>query len=99
MVKPGGTVARGYGHGHRAARRHWAPIVAAGNGWCCEEICLMGDRWIAPGTAWHLAHHADRSLGYRGPAHAKCNLVEGARRGYQAQQRTYAMRRAMVSRW
>jgi hypothetical protein len=98
VTTPGGTVARGYGYGHRAARKHWAPIVAAGLAWCCEEICYLPDRWIAPGTAWDLAHTTDRQ-GYRGPAHPTCNRKEGAKRGYIAQQRSFAMRRAMISRW
>jgi hypothetical protein len=98
-MKPGSTVARGYGYAHRAARKHWAPIVAKGRGWCCEETCLYPTRWIPPGTPWDLAHHTDRSLGYRGPAHAKCNRTEGARRGYIAQQRNLMMRRIIRRRW
>jgi hypothetical protein len=66
---------RGYGKAHRAERARWKPIVDGGQAACC--IC---GRWIEPGTKWHLDHTEDRS-GYRGVAHAQCNLRDGARRG------------------
>lgn len=73
------TAARGYGRTHQNTRKHWAPIVDAGSGWCTEPVCLMPTRWIPPGAPWHLAH-ADGQDGYRGPAHRRCNLAERNRR-------------------
>jgi hypothetical protein len=73
------TAERGYGGSHQKLHKHWAPIVAAGGGWCTEPICLMTTRWIPPGTPWHLAH-AEGQAGYRGPAHRRCNLAERNRR-------------------
>lgn len=71
------TTARGYGAEHQAERRRWEPVVARGDGWCSEPICLMPTRVIQSGAPWHLAH--DRTNGgYLGPAHVKCNTTEGA---------------------
>ena len=67
-----------YGHHHKAERARWQPVVDQGEAWCSELVCLMGDRWIQPGTAWDLAH--DRTTGdYLGPAHSRCNRAEGGR--------------------
>jgi hypothetical protein len=67
-----------YGHAHRAERKRWAPVVGAGQAWCTEIVCRETSRWIAPGSAWDLAH--DRAHGgYLGPSHAGCNRAEGAR--------------------
>lgn len=78
MPKPGSTSARGYGRRHQVEREDLAPLVDAGQAMCTEIICVMSDRWIAPGTPWDLAH--DRaSGGYLGPAHRTCNRVEGGR--------------------
>lgn len=75
------TTQAGYGSAHQKTRASYEPLVAAGLGWCCETVCLNpGGRWIRPGSAWHLAHTEDRS-GYKGPAHAVCNLSEAGRRG------------------
>jgi hypothetical protein len=92
-MKPGGTVARGYDYRHRKLRLQWAHVVDSGQAYC--TIC---GRWIAPGTPWHLDHDDDRRY-YRGVAHASCNVKDGARKGYVAQQRSYAMRRVFISRW
>jgi hypothetical protein len=92
-MKPGGTIARGYDYWHRKLRRQWAHVVDSGQAHC--SIC---GEWIAPGTPWHLDHDDDRRY-YRGAAHASCNVKDGARKGYQAQQRSYAMRRVIISRW
>ena len=92
-MNPRGTVARGYGYQHRKLRRQWAHVVETG-----QAYCTRCGGWIVPGTPWHLDHD-DMRQAYLGVAHAKCNLVDGARKGYKAQQRSYAMRRAFISRW
>jgi hypothetical protein len=71
---------RGYGPEHVALRAEWEPFVDAGEVFCHEVVCVEKDRWIRPGTPWHLAHTAD-GQDYRGPAHAKCNTAEAGRRG------------------
>lgn len=81
-----GQPTSGYGSAHQRARDLWAPVVAAGQAYCCEDVCVnKGGRWIPPDvpgrpTGWHLAHTADRQ-GYKGPAHAGCNLSEAGKRG------------------
>lgn len=78
------TTARGYGTQHQRERKRWAPVVARGDAYCTETLCLIerdgGSRWIEPGAAWDLAHTPDR-LAYLGPAHSRCNRSEGAERG------------------
>lgn len=69
-----------YGTQHRKERDKVAKQVEAGYGWCCEIVCVMPTRWIPPGSKWHLAHLPD-GVGYRGPAHDRCNEGEGGRRG------------------
>jgi hypothetical protein len=86
-------VARGYNYQHRKLRRLWAHVVDSG-----QAFCTKCGGWIQPGTAWHL-DHADNRQAWLGAAHASCNVLDGARKGYAAQQRSYAMRRAMISRW
>jgi hypothetical protein len=66
---------RGYGTAHLRERAKWKLVVDSGRASCC----LCGDP-IEPGSKWHLDHTPDRS-GYRGPAHAACNMRDGARRG------------------
>lgn len=65
-----------YGHAHRKERARLAPLVASGQAVCCELICVMPSRYIAPGSDWDLAHDR-RTGGYLGPSHAKCNRREG----------------------
>ena len=65
---------------HRAARRSLDQIVKAGQAYCAEPICLMPDRWIAPGTPWHVSHDTTGTV-VIGPSHARCNLTEAAIRG------------------
>jgi hypothetical protein len=74
---PGRTASRGYTGQHTRIRAQLAPTVAAGHAHCTEPICLMRSRWIAPGSAWDLAHNRAAG-GYHGPAHTKCNRSEGA---------------------
>lgn len=66
---------RGYGKEHRETRAKWKPLVEAGQTNCC--ICGY---WIEPGSKWHLDHTPERD-GYRGVAHASCNVRDGASRG------------------
>lgn len=61
------TPLRGYGALHKALRRRWAPVVAAGG-----VICPRCERAITPGAAWDLGHTDNRSA-YTGPEHASCN--------------------------
>lgn len=84
MAKPRRTTTeRGYGAEHKAEKETWRPIVDAGQAWCAEVRCVVaekgGTRWIPPGSPWHLAHAAGQ-LGYRGPAHRRCNIAEVNRR-------------------
>lgn len=69
---------------HRTLRTKLGRLVAAGNAWCAETVCLEErdgrDRWIAPGTPWDVAHHDDGAT-YKGPAHRRCNRSDGAVRG------------------
>ena len=69
------TSARGYGAVHQAERKRWEPVVESGSAICCR--CGFP---IAPGTGWHLDHNEDRT-GYRGVAHARCNLRAAGKRG------------------
>lgn len=69
-----------YGWEHQKIRAKWAPVVARGEGWCAEVVCLKASRHIEPGEPWHLAHTPD-CTDYLGPAHAECNTSEGATRG------------------
>lgn len=84
MPRRGTTDQRGYDSKHKAERARWAPVVAAGQAYCTEPVCLEQrdghSRWIAPTEPWHLAH-GDGQSGYRGPAHPRCNSSEGATRG------------------
>ena len=84
---------RGYGYKHKRLRLRWKAIVDSG-----QACCAGCGGWIAPGSAWHLDHDDTRQA-YLGVSHAKCNVIAGAKRGYQAQQRSFAIRRAMWERW
>jgi hypothetical protein len=64
---------------HQRLKEAFRIAVNAGQAWCTEDTCLMPTRWIPPGTAWDLAHNHQIG-GYKGPAHAKCNRTEGAKR-------------------
>lgn len=86
------TTARGYGTEHQAKRAEWQPLVDAGHVNCHADLCLMLDRWIAPGTPWDLGHNPDRTI-WTGPEHRRCNRSEGARRGNQTRGTTRASRR------
>jgi len=87
VPSPGGTVARGYGAAHRAARERLRPLVERGG-----AVCVFCSRPIAPGSPWDLDHTADRSA-YRGPAHVRCNRRAGGRNGGRVRARRRALRR------
>ena len=77
------TVQRGYGATHKALRRKWERIVAAGGAYCAR--CGRG---IWPGEPWHLDHTSDRT-DYLGPSHARCN-VAAANRGRKRRRRRFS---------
>ena len=77
------TAERGYGADHEKERAWWAPVVAAGDGWCHAEFCLYDSRRIPAGSAWDLGHNVQRTA-WIGPTHMRCNRSEGARRGNRA---------------
>ena len=52
----GTTTQRGYGGQHQKLRAQWKPVVDAGQAYCHAIVCLKADRWIPPGTPWHLGH-------------------------------------------
>ena len=69
---------------HRKLRAQYRKLVDSGQGWCAEVICLEEregrTRWIPPGSPIDAAHAID-GVTYLGPAHARCNRADGARRG------------------
>lgn len=72
-----------YRHAHQQERKRWIPVVAAGQAYCAEPVCVMRSRLIPPAWAhtqlWHLCHDAasGRTIG---PGHRRCNLAERNRR-------------------
>jgi hypothetical protein len=86
------TTARGYGSPHQAERRRWAPVVESG-----AAVCVRCGFPIAPGTRWHLDHDDDK-IHYRGPAHARCNLIAAARRGNELMRAKQALNQPMSRR-
>jgi hypothetical protein len=90
------TLERGYGDAHERLRRHWAPIVAAGNVdcWRCGERIEPGDDW-ALGHDDHDDHdddddddhdhdhdhdHDRTKTKYNAPEHVSCNRSVRKRR-------------------
>jgi hypothetical protein len=94
---PGSTTAGGWGSQHQRIRAQWAPIVASGQAFCAQPVCLYRSRWIPPGTAWDLGHTQDRT-GWIGPTHALCNRREGGIRGNKSPRRR-RRRRLITSRY
>lgn len=72
-----------YRWAHQQEREKWRPIVAAGQAYCMEPICVMKTRLIPPAWAntqlWHLCHDAATGQ-WIGPGHRRCNLAERNRR-------------------
>jgi hypothetical protein len=66
--------AKRYGSDHKAARREWAPLVAAG-----FVECARCGVHIEPGERWALDHKDDGSGDYLGPSHKRCNDSAGGR--------------------
>ena len=64
---------RGYDAAHYRLRRALLPLAWGSPCSLCGEVMLEGDDV-------HLDHTEDRS-GYRGFSHARCNVLDGARRG------------------
>jgi len=84
----GRTTRRGYGAGHQALRRAWAPIVATG-----RVDCWRCGLRIRPGKPWDLGHDdRDRNV-YRGPEHRECN------RGTMAKDRRRDPKGRGVTNW
>ena len=67
---------RGYGTEHRQLRARWKSLIES-VGWA---PCCLCDEVIEASEPWHLDHNPERD-GYRGIAHAMCNLRDGAKRG------------------
>lgn len=72
------TAERGYGSKHQKLR---AALLPAAYGTPCV---LCGDVMEEEGDDLHLDHNEDRT-GYRGFAHALCNIRDGAKRGNRRQ--------------
>ena len=68
-----------YGHSHRLERKKWEPVVEAGQAYCAEPVCVMPNRWIPPGSRWHLCHDPTGTV-WIGVGHGRCNEAESARR-------------------
>lgn len=76
---PKSTSSRGYGSLHQRKRSELLPLAYGTPCHLCGAIMQEGDDL-------HLDHSEDRT-GYRGMAHASCNVRDGARRGAAAQRR------------
>lgn len=79
-----------YGWQHQQEREHWRSIVASGEAYCAEPVCLMRSRWIPPSLAntqlWHVCHDPSGTV-VIGVGHRRCNLAEAARRGNRMRRR------------
>lgn len=80
---------RGYGAEHARIRKEFLPSAYGTDCHLCGQVM-----W--PSQRLHLDHTEDRS-GYRGFAHAACNILDGARRGGEAT-RQAKLRRAREAR-
>lgn len=58
---------------------------------CAQPVCVMPTRIIHAGEPWHLGHD-DTGTVFIGPVCARCNRVDGAKRGN-------ARSRGLVRRW
>lgn len=67
-AKDPATASGRYGTEHKRLRAQWKLKVDAG-----LVTCWRCQRWIVPGSRWHLGH-SDDGRTYMGPEHARCNL-------------------------
>lgn len=86
-----------YRYAHQQQRKLWEPVVAAGEAYCVEPVCVMATRWIPPGTDWDLCHDPSGTV-TTGPGHRWCNRREGAARGNRMRVRR-APRPPTAGRW
>jgi hypothetical protein len=84
---------------HKRERRRWLPVVARGDAYCSEPVCLMSDRWLDPSQPWDLSHDHAAGYGYLGPSHPACNRAEGAARGNRQRARDKVPEAQGVGRW
>jgi hypothetical protein len=91
-ARQGSRIERGYGRGHVAMRR---ALLARHHP--ADPCCLCGRPLGPAGRSIHLDHcptckgagcPACKGAGYRGLSHARCNVVDGARRGQQRSRAT-----------
>lgn len=68
------STARGYGADHQAMRRAALALHSPS-----DPCCLCGRPLGSNTRRIHLDHNP--AGGYRGLAHARCNIIDGARRG------------------
>jgi hypothetical protein len=87
-----------YRHRHQQERKRWAPVVAAGEAYCAQPVCVMATRWIPPGTAWALGHD-DTGQVWIGPVHQRCNARDGAARGNRMRSRKPRLVKRAANRW
>lgn len=65
---------------YRAAYRAVRKAQARGEWlWCAQPVCLEPSREIAPNQQVDVAHDDD-GLAILGPAHRRCNRVDGGKR-------------------
>jgi hypothetical protein len=87
-----------YGYAHQQVREAWRTVVADGEAYCAEPVCLMTSRWIppewAPTQLWHVCHDPTGTE-VIGVGHRRCNTSEGAKRG----NRMRSQRPAAPNRW
>jgi hypothetical protein len=66
---------------HRALRKQFAQQLKRDGFLICQQPeCLNPSRVILPGHRWHLGHD-ETGMYYLGPVCARCNVVDGAKRG------------------
>ena len=66
---------------HRRERARWVRQMEHDGYLVCQQpVCLSPTRIIKPGDRWHLGHD-DSGTVYIGPVCARCNVVDGAKRG------------------
>jgi hypothetical protein len=75
------TTERGYGTEHQKLRKELLPKAYG-------QPCPLCGFTMEMGEALHLDHNEDRT-GYRGMAHAKCNLRDGAQRARRRQHKEH----------